>query len=331
MISARARLVLAVLGLAVLAVAAGGLWIYFGRGPAAPAGAATDVVLPPGAGVGGVARGLAAAHVIGSPWAFKLAAELTGAAHHLKAGEYEIPSRASVAEIIAQIRRGDVVRHRITIPEGLTSRDAAEVLRRTDYLVGDIATPPEGALLPETYDVRRGEPRAAVLRRMIQARDRLLEALWRSRARGLPYRTPEQAVVLASVVEKETALPAERPLVAAVFVNRLKKGMRLESDPTVIYGLTGGAPLGHGLRVSELASPTPYNTYLNAGLPPTPIANPGRAALAAALAPARSDALYFVADGSGGHVFADTFEAHQRNVAHWRIVERAGRQARNVQ
>ena len=182
---------------------------------------------------------------------------------------------------------------------------------------------PEGALLPDTYDVKRGETRAAVIGRMRAARDALLARLWAARAPGLPYADPEQAVTLASIVEKETAKPSERPRIAAIFVHRLEKGMRLESDPTTIYGLTGGAALGHGLRVSELASATPYNTYKITGLPPTPIGNPGRASLEAALHPAPGDDLYFVADGTGGHVFSDTYADHLRNVAKWRAIELA--------
>src|SRR5207237_6751100 len=224
-------------------------------------------------------------------------------------------------DVLSKIRRGDVVRHLITIPEGLTSHEAANILRAADFLTGALTDPPEGSLLPETYEVRRGEARVAVVRRMAAARDRLLSQLWAARPAGLPYRSPEQAVILASVVEKETGRPEERPRIAAVFINRLKKNMRLESDPTVIYGLSAGEVLGHGLRKSELASRSPYNTYHIDGLPPTPIANPGRAALTAALTPARTDDLYFVADGTGGHVFADSFEAHQKNVERWRGVE----------
>jgi UPF0755 protein len=295
---------------------------YFGAGPEARNGAAsTSVVLPSGSGVAGIGQSLEAAGVVRSRFLFMAAATLTGAAHQLKAGEYVFPSRAALATVLDAIRAGKVVRHVVTIPEGLTSKAAVDILNGTAELTGRARAPAEGALLPETYEVTRGEDRAAVLNRMELARDKLLADLWENRAKGLPYRSPDDAVIVASIVEKETAKPSERPLIAAVFVNRLEKGMKLESDPTVIYGLTGGAPLGHGLRLSELASRTPYNTYVIDGLPPTPIANPGRASLEAALDPAASEALYFVADGTGGHVFADTLEAHQRNVARWRAIE----------
>jgi UPF0755 protein len=284
-----------------------------------------DLVLPSGAGVAGVGRDLARAGVVRSQADFMLAAVLTGAAPRLKAGEYRFRSREPLASVVSAIARGQVVRHFVTVPEGLTSRDAAAILLRAGYLSGPAPAPPEGSLLPETYEVRRGDSRLSVLRRMAAARDRLVDELWATRSPGLPFTSKEQAVTLASVVEKETALPAERPKVAAVLINRLKKGMRLESDPTVIYGVSGGVPLGHGLRVSELAARNPYNTYLVAGLPPTPIDNPGRASLAATLSPASTEDLYFVADGAGGHAFADTFEAHRRNVARWRAIERSRR------
>jgi UPF0755 protein len=299
-----------------------GVWRYLGPGPAR---GVVDVVLPPGAGVAGVGHDLAAAGIVRSRTDFILAAVLTGAAHRLKAGEYRFRTRETLAEVISTIARGEVVRRFVTIPEGLTSRDAVAILLRAVYLAGPAPIPPEGSLLPETYEVRRGETRSSVLRRMAAARDRLLDQLWAARRPGLPFATREQAVILASLVEKETAIPAERPRVAAVFVNRLRRGMRLESDPTVIYGVSGGAPLGHGLRVSELAGRNPYNTYLVAGLPPTAIDNPGRASLAAALSPAPTADLYFVADGTGGHAFADTFDAHRRNVARWRTIEQARR------
>ena len=317
------RLPILPLGIVViLALAASwGLWAYAGPGPTAARGASTEVVLAPGAGLPGIARTLSRAGVIRSGFLFIVAAQLTGAARHLKAGDYDFVSGAPMAKVLAAIRDGAVIRRYVTVPEGVTSNVAADILRGADYLSGAVEAPPEGAILPETYEVQRGESRAIVLGRMMEARDALLATLWRGRREGLPYLSPEQAVTLASVVEKETAKADERPRIAAAFVNRLRKGMRLESDPTVIYGLTGGEPLGHGLRASELASPSPYNTYLVAGLPPTPIANPGRASLVAALNPSPTADLYFVADGAGGHVFADTFEAHQRNVARWRAIE----------
>ncbi len=282
-----------------------------------------DVVLPPGAGVARIADTLARARVIRWRSAFIVWAELTGAAKRLKAGEYVFPVRAPLGRTIEMIARGQVVRRAVTIPEGLTSKAAAAIVDAEPALVGDAPVAPEGALLPDTYDVKLGETRADVVRRMRAARDTLLARLWAGRAPGLPYASPQQAVTLASIVEKETAKPSERPRIAAIFVHRLQKGMRLESDPTTIYGLTGGVPLGHGLRVSELASDTPYNTYRVAGLPPTPIGNPGRASLEAALHPAPGGDLYFVADGTGGHVFSDNFADHLRNVAKWRAIEAA--------
>jgi UPF0755 protein len=282
-----------------------------------------DIVLPPGGGVAKIADALVRAKVIRSRAAFIAWAELSGSGARLKAGEYLFPPHAPLGEVVDMIAKGRVLRRSVTIPEGLTSKAAAAIVDAEPSLLGAAPVAPEGALLPDTYDVKRGETRAAVVGRMSAARDALLAKLWADRAPGLPYADPEQAVTLASIVEKETAKPAERPRIAAIFVHRLQKGMRLESDPTTIYGLTGGAPLGHGLRVSELASATPYNTYKVAGLPPTPIGNPGRASLEAALHPAPGDDLYFVADGTGGHVFSDNYADHLRNVAKWRAIESA--------
>jgi UPF0755 protein len=313
----------ATLAAAVVVAAIIALFLYFGPGPAARAGKATDLVLSSGAHLPQIAAELKDAGVIRSTTLFVAAAELTGAARRLKAGEYLVASRASMASVLDAIREGRVLRRFITVPEGVTSEAVLQILTHADYLAGVAPAPPEGAVLPETYEVERGEDRAAVLQRMMDARDTLLAALWSHRRADLPYRTPEEAVILASIVEKETALAGERPRIAAVFVNRLKTGMRLESDPTVIYGLTGGRPLGHGLRVSELASQTPYNTYQVSGLPPTPIANPGRASLAAALDPPRTAELYFVADGGGGHAFSANIADHLRNVAKWRSIEAA--------
>ncbi len=312
-----------VFGAAIAAAVAAviGAWLYWGPGPAARAGASTDVVLAPGQGLVGIAATLQRTGVIRARILFIAAAELGGAAPRLKAGEYAFPSRSSLATVISKLRSGAVVRHFVTIPEGLTSRAAMRLVDDAPYLTGAAPIPPEGSLLPETYEAQRGESRRDVIDRMRAARTALLEQLWRDRAPGLPYETPQQGVTLASIVEKETAKAEERPRIAAVFINRLRRGLRLESDPTIIYGLNGGAPLGHGLRRSELASGTRYNTYRFWGLPPTPICNPGRAALIAAFHPALGDDLYFVADGTGGHAFSSTYEDHRRNVARWRAIE----------
>jgi UPF0755 protein len=312
----------ATLALVVVLVGAWALWSYAGPGPRAEGGERTLVQLRKGAGLNEIASTLEGAGVVRSSALFAAAAQITGAAKVLKAGEYEIKSGASMASILDDIRNGRIVVHQITIPEGMTSQAAVEELMTSPELTGVAAAPPEGSILPETYQFERGEDRSAVLKRMIDARDELLLLLWTQRQPGLPFSTPEEAVTLASIVEKETGVASERPRVAAVFVNRLRAGMRLESDPTIIYGLTGGRPLGRGLRASELAAPNPYNTYQIAGLPPTAIANPGRAALAAVLDPPKTSDLFFVADGTGGHVFAPTYEEHLKNVTRWRAIER---------
>jgi UPF0755 protein len=311
----------ATLGVLVMLLALVGVWLFQGPGPASRA---TDVVLPPGARTPEIAAELQRAGAISSSTVFLTAAQVSGAARRLKAGEYAFEAHASMATIMRMIRRGEIVHHLVTIPEGFTSQAVIDTLASTDLLTGSAPIPPEGSVLPETYEVQRGEDRAAVLQRMMDARDQLLSGLWAQRRPDLPLISPQQAVILASIVEKETALPSERPRVAAVFLNRLQKAMKLESDPTVIYGLTRGTPLGRGLRESELTAPTPYNTYAIAGLPPTPICNPGRASLAAVLDAPHTDELYFVANGTGGHSFASTLEEHQKNVAHWRAVEHLG-------
>jgi UPF0755 protein len=301
----------------VVAILGGGwvIWTYRGPGPAARAGAATDVILPRGAGVSQIASALKAAGVIGSRDLFYLAAKLGGSGRHLKAGEYEFPSHVPMAQVLNDIAEGKVVKRFVVAPEGWTSAMVADAVRAEPVLVGEIETPPEGAILPDGYQIQRGEDRGDVIAKMMAARDALLAQLWAARAPDLPLKTPEEAVTLASIVEKETGVPAERPRIAAVFENRLRQGIKLESDPTIIYGITKGRPLGRGITMTELVTATPYNTYRIVGLPPTPIANPGRAALAAVLNPPKSDELYFVADGTGGHVFASTFAEHQANVA----------------
>jgi len=313
----------AVFVLIVLIALGAALYLYNGPGPKAADGASTTTVeLRRGASLPEIAASLKRAGVIRSPSLFVTAAQVSGAARRMKAGEYEFASREPLSKVLEDIREGRIVKHQVTIPEGLTSEQVVEILTNEPLLSGDTPAPPEGTVLPETYLFERGEDRAHVLKRMMDAQDQLLSILWSHRQPGLPYLTPTEAVTLASIVEKETGKPDERPRVAAVFLNRLKIGMRLQSDPTVIYGISRGEPLGRGLTAAELSTPTPYNTYAISGLPPGPIANPGRAALAAVLDPPHTDELYFVADGTGGHAFASTLEQHAKNVARWRQIER---------
>jgi UPF0755 protein len=288
-----------------------------------PAAQPSDIVLPKGAGVRQIAGALKGAGVISSKTLFQIAARVSGKAGRLKAGEYAFRAHVSMADVLGDIADGKVVRRFVVVPEGWTSEMAAEAVRAEPALSGTVETPPEGSLLPDGYQIQRGEDRTAVMQRMRQARDDLLAQLWAGRDPDVPLASPQQAVILASVVEKETGVPAERPRIAAVFENRLRKGSLLQSDPTVIYGVSQGRPLGRGLTRSELDTPTAYNTYRIAGLPPTPIANPGRAALAAVLNPPKSQEFFFVADGTGGHVFASTLAEHLANVDKWRAIERA--------
>ncbi len=215
------------------------------------------------------------------------------------------------------------LRWRVTLAEGVTSWAVIQELRAADFLTGDVEDiPPEGSLSPDSYEVEKGADMKGLVAEMQARQAATLAELWAGRAEGLPYKTPEEAMIMASIVEKETGVPEERPQVASVFLNRLAKGMKLQTDPTVIYGVTKGqAPLGRGLRQSELRRQTPYNTYVIDGMPPTPIANPGRLSIEAALHPATTDYLYFVADGTGGHAFAVTLEEHNKNVAKWREIE----------
>ncbi len=304
----------------VLLAALSALISYTGPGPSR---AQTDIVLEQGASLPEIAKALDEGGVIRSASEFVIAAKLTGADRRLKAGEYEFPAKASMAKVLGMIHKGQRIRRQVTIPEGITSAMVVDILKANPNLVGTVREPPEGSVLPETYEIKRGETRKQVLARMMAAQDKLLAKIWPARQADLPYKSVYEAVIMASIVEKETALGKERPHIAAVFINRLRAGMRLETDPTIIYGLTKGRPLGRGLLRSEVLAKTPYNTYAIKGLPPTPIANPGKAALEAVLQPLESDDLFFVADGSGGHVFAATYDEHRRNVAKWRQVERA--------
>jgi len=314
----------ATFSLFLIAALAAAWSVFYAPGPAARGGAeSTIVTLPSGAGVSAIAAQLKAAGVIRSTDMFKAAVTLTGADRKLRAGEYEVPSGASLRSVVVLLVEGRVVRHFVTLPEGWSSAQAVDILMDEPILTGEVEeTPEEGTLWPDTYEITRGESRASVLERMRIARDRNLARLWARRGPTSIVRTPDEAVILASIVEKETGVASERPRVAAVFTNRLRSGMRLESDPTIVYGITRGRPLGRGIRRSELERQTEWNTYQIDGLPPTPIANPGAEALAAVLNPPRTDELFFVADGTGGHVFARTCDEHLQNVARWREIER---------
>lgn len=327
----RARLLRTLLVLAIClplfgALLAGAIFLYGKHRfeAAGPHGEARIVMLEPGLGVRAIAVRLDKAGVITEPMIFLAGVRLSRAESSLKAGEYEIPAHASMATVLRILREGRSILHRLTVPEGLTSEQIMLLVEANPVLVGDMpATPPEGSLLPETYSFTRGATRKEIVSQMREAADALLAELWEKRAENLPFDTPEEAVTLASIVEKETGVASERPRVAAVFVNRLGKSMRLQSDPTIIYGLVGGkGALGRPIRRSELDRLTPYNTYLVDGLPPGPICNPGRASLEAVLNPPETDELYFVADGTGGHAFSRTLKEHQQRVREWRQIER---------
>ncbi|MDO8289443.1 MAG: endolytic transglycosylase MltG [Parvibaculum sp.] len=323
----RALLVLSLI-LPMLAVAlAGGVYLM-GKSIFVAEGPLTEpkiVWLEKGLGLNAITARLNEAGVISQPLIFRLATRLSGASASLKAGEYEFPARVSMAEIVRMLKGGKSILHRITIPEGLTTQQVMAIVKADPVLVGDLPMlPSEGVLLPETYNFTRGTTRSEIVARMQRAQTELMTGLWPNRAADLPVKTPQEALILASIVEKETGLKSERPQVAAVFVNRLRIPMRLQSDPTIVYGITLGAgPLGRPIRRSEIDRVTPYNTYQIDGLPPTPISNPGRASIEAVLNPPATKDLYFVADGTGGHAFAPSLAGHERNVREWRKIERA--------
>ena len=286
-----------------------------------PARAETVLVITPSSGLNRIAAELAQAAVVQNGLLFRAGVMRRGRTAQLKAGEYAFPAHASEAQVMDMLVARKTLEHRITVAEGLSSDAAVALVTADPVLTGPVPVIPEGSLLPETYLFERGTTRAELLARIHKAQEALLAQLWPKRKVGLPFTSQEDALKLASIVEKETSLASERPRIAAVFINRLQNGMRLESDPTIIYGLTKGVPLGHPLRQSELATPNPYSTYQIIGLPPTPISNPGRDAIAAVLNPADSEELFFVANGTGGHVFAKTMAEHQKNVAQWRRIE----------
>ena len=304
--------------------AAGGYYYflhYMDR--AGPLREPAQIVVPRG-GTEAIGVTLAEAGVIDHPVLFIAAVKLTEIAGPLKAGEYAFSAAVSLTDVLKLLRDGKTVVHRMTLPEGVTSHQVVALLNAEPALSGEIGEiPPDGALLPETYHFSRGDSRAALLDRMRKAMSKALTDAWAARAEGLPFDNSEQALVLASIVEKETGVASERAKVAGVFVNRLRQGMKLQSDPTTIYAMTQGkADLGRPLTRADWRIESPFNTYFADGLPPAPIANPGRAAIAAALNPEKHNLLYFVADGAGGHAFAATLAEHNKNVQRWRDIKK---------
>ncbi|MEM6679963.1 MAG: endolytic transglycosylase MltG [Pseudomonadota bacterium] len=319
-----------VLGLLIVAGIAVGIAINWGKARIAapgPLAEATVVQVPKGAGLNKISEIMAEAGIVSDARLFRLAAKYGGTARALKFGEYTFDPGVSVDAVLAKLSRGEVISYRVTVAEGLSSAEVVAILESTEVLTGEIAErPAEGSLAPDTYFVALGDTREQVIARMQAAQSAILAELWARRASALPLSGPEEALILASIVEKETGQDGERGKVASVFLNRLGRSMPLQSDPTVIYGITlGERSLGRGLRRSELRQPTPWNTYRIPALPPTPIANPGRAAIKAVLQPETTPFLYFVADGTGGHAFASTLAEHNANVAKWRQIERERR------
>ena len=301
-------------------------WNFFAPGLPARHGKGTVAWIKPGERTAAIARKLQDAGVVRNALLFQLGVRARGKNADLKAGEYAIPSAASMADVMGILIAGKSIQHKLTAAEGLTSRMIHEIVRKDPALIGNAGSEPaEGTLLPETYFFTRGMTRGEILARMAKAQRRLLASTWAQHAPGLPFASPHDAITLASIVEKETAIPEERRHIAAVFINRLRQGMKLQSDPTIIYGLTKGYPLGRGIRESELQQATPYNTYVTPGLPPTPICNPGKESIAAVLQPETSSDLYFVANGTGGHVFTASIAEHEKNVARWRQMEQSMR------
>ncbi|MBO0751422.1 MAG: endolytic transglycosylase MltG [Bradyrhizobiaceae bacterium] len=311
--------------LILLALVGGGVFVFARQSLEAPGPLAADKVvnIPPHKGIREIGDILRQEGVIDRPWTFVAIALLAKSRDDLKFGEYQFTRQASLRDVIDTLTDGKVVQHQITIPEGLTSEQIVQRLMDMDVLSGNIRDiPKEGSLLPQSYHYPRGTPREQVIQRMRQMRDRVVQEVWQHRTPDVPLRSPDELVTLASIVEKETGRGEERGRVAAVFVNRLKQHMKLQSDPTIIYGLVGGkGTLGRPIQKREIEQATSYNTYVIQGLPQGPICNPGRDALEAVANPARTKELYFVANGSGGHTFSETLEQHQKAVEHLRAVE----------
>jgi len=312
-----------------LAVLAAGAWYWerWNFQQPGPAPSYKVVMVEPGDHVNTIAQHLADNGVISNGDLFRIGLRIRGLQAQLKAGEYGFPAHASMADVAGILISGKSIQHKLTAAEGLTSKMIFDVVEADPVLTGNAgAVPDEGKLLPETYLFTRGTTRSEMIARMKKAQAKVLSELWHGRKADLPVKTKDDAIVLASIVEKETAIPEERRHIAAVFMNRLRLGMKLQSDPTIIYDITQGYPLGRGIRESELARASPHNTYVIAGLPPTPICNPGKDSIAAVLNPADSNDLYFVANGHGGHVFSATVEQQNRNVSEWRRIEKLQKQ-----
>ena len=291
-------------------------------GGSGPAPRTLTVQVAEGSSLASAARALESVGAITSASRFRLFARVFGSGEPIKAGEYRIPPRTSPSDILKMLQGGKVLQRLVVVPEGYPSVLVHDALAKADGLTGSVPVPTEGSVLPDSYAFQRGDTRASVVARMQTAMRDYLATAWAKRKPGIAVTTPQQAIILASIVEKETGKPSERRTVAAVYANRLKRGMPLQADPTVIYPITKGRPLGRRILRSELQAKNGYNTYAEAGLPVGPIANPGRASIDAVLDPAQSNALYFVADGTGGHVFADTLDQHNANVRKWYAIRR---------
>ncbi len=306
-----------------LALIASMFWVARDWSGAGPASKPLAVVVPEGASLARAAAELEKQGAIRSAWRFRGYSRVFGTGKPIKAGEYAISAGASASDILGLLEAGKVRQRLVPVPEGYPSILVHEALMGAEGLTGEVPVPAEGSVLPDSYAYQLGDTRAAVVARMQRAMNDYLAAAWKKRKPGIAVATPREAVILASIVEKETGKPSERRMVAAVYTNRLKRGMPLQADPTVIYPITKGKPLGRRILRSELQAKNGYNTYASAGLPVGPIANPGRASIDAVLNPETSSALYFVADGTGGHVFADTLDQHNANVRKWYAIRRA--------
>ncbi|WP_164114313.1 endolytic transglycosylase MltG [Sphingorhabdus sp. Alg239-R122] len=294
----------------------------YGWNASGPLETETAFIIEEGSSLSAVAEQLEKANAIDSASSFLTRAKILGSGDSIKTGEFMLPAGASNADILALLQSNEVVQRMVTVPEGMPSILVYEALMAEPLLAGSVEVPAEGSILPETYSFERGETRQAVLDRMQSDMKNVLAELWEKRSPDTVVKSPGEAINLASIVEKETALPKERRMVAGVLSNRVRIGMRLGADATTIYPITKGKPLGRRIRVSELRDPNPYNTRAIAGLPAGPITNPGRESIAAVLSPAETKALYYVADGSGGHVFSETLEEHNRNAEKWRALRR---------